>query len=397
MKMAEFIYSLETLISPIKPDVFYHNYWEQKALLISRNTPNYWDSLLSLEIVDNIISDLNLSYPEIRIANAKNERSPSEYTYDTGRINVPQLFDLFSKGSTIILDHMHFRIRSLADLCRALEFETSMPVQTNIYLTPPMSQGFSAHYDTHDVFILQITGSKHWRIYDRPVINPLDEQKFDHRKPEYGDVSLEFDLNAGDLIYIPRGQVHDATTNNDLSMHITLGVLSYTWSDLLKNIISKSCLSSPVFRPSLPIGFAKGQYDESQLKKTFSELISLVEKKTDIKAEIDSLARSFIETRRPLFHGQILQLEKLNNSMFSDRLIARTNTIYNIQENKGYFQINFHDTKITFPLNLLDIVKFVLTNKEFTINTIPGTIDIELKQVLINRLIREGLLVFTNP
>lgn len=38
-------------------------------------------------------------------------------------------------------------------------------VGANVYLTPPGSQGFAPHYDDIEAFIMQLEGSKEWRIY----------------------------------------------------------------------------------------------------------------------------------------------------------------------------------------------------------------------------------------
>ena len=32
-------------------------------------------------------------------------------------------------------------------------------------LTPEGAQGFDPHFDTHEVFVLQVEGHKHWRLY----------------------------------------------------------------------------------------------------------------------------------------------------------------------------------------------------------------------------------------
>jgi hypothetical protein len=63
-------------------------------------------------------------------------------------------------GATIILPQLHFRVPALATLCRLLERRFSQRFQADIYLTPPGAQGFGTHYDNHDVFILQVAGSK---------------------------------------------------------------------------------------------------------------------------------------------------------------------------------------------------------------------------------------------
>jgi ribosomal protein L16 Arg81 hydroxylase len=117
---------------------------------------------------------------------------------------VARLYQLFQEGATIALSFLDTVIPSLADFCRSLETEFTFPFQANVYLTPARAQGAKPHCDTHDVFVLQVTGSKKWTIYGTPVELPPSEQDFDPSVHELGAPTLEFELNTGDLAYIPR-------------------------------------------------------------------------------------------------------------------------------------------------------------------------------------------------
>ena len=35
----------------------------------------------------------------------------------------------------------------------------------NAYITPESARGFEPHYDVHDVFVLQVSGEKHWSVH----------------------------------------------------------------------------------------------------------------------------------------------------------------------------------------------------------------------------------------
>jgi ribosomal protein L16 Arg81 hydroxylase len=123
------------------------------------------------------------------------------------------------------LEYLDTVVQTLAAFCRSLEREFSVAFQTNAYLTPARAQGAKYHYDSHDVFVLQIAGSKHWTISGTPVELPLRGQDFDPSEHERGQPTLDFELEAGDFAYIPRGVVHDARSSESTSLHITVGVL----------------------------------------------------------------------------------------------------------------------------------------------------------------------------
>ena len=101
----------------------------------------------------------------------------------------------------------------LRQLCAALEDEFSHPVHANAYLTPGDSPGFTPHYDTHEVFVLQIAGTKRWRVFQPPQPLPHRSQPFTPIGYALPAPLLELELKPGDLLYLPRGYVHAANTS----------------------------------------------------------------------------------------------------------------------------------------------------------------------------------------
>ena len=99
------------------------------------------------------------------------------------------------------------------------------------YLTPANSQGFAPHYDDIEAFILQLEGRKHWKIYQprsgeevlprfssgrtrkqsididlEVLLYPLFIGNF--TEDDIGKPFLEVVLEPGDLLYFPRGFIH---------------------------------------------------------------------------------------------------------------------------------------------------------------------------------------------
>ena len=74
-------------------------------------------------------------------------------------------------------------------------------VGANVYLTPPGTQGFAPHFDDVDVFLLQLEGRKHWRLYEPSEGDKL--ARFSSRnftQDEIGEPFLETTLEAGDFL-----------------------------------------------------------------------------------------------------------------------------------------------------------------------------------------------------
>ena len=97
-------------------------------------------------------------------------------------------------------------MRAIASLAHSIEVELNFPIQVNAYITPPGSQGLVPHYDDHDVLILQIQGSKIWRLYNGVDIPPHEMQRRDKSVPTDGlALPTDLRLEVGDVLYLPRG------------------------------------------------------------------------------------------------------------------------------------------------------------------------------------------------
>jgi ribosomal protein L16 Arg81 hydroxylase len=257
------------LISPISKEDSFNAYFESQRLLVRRNRPDYFDELLTLDDVDRVLTIHQSTRDEISVINAANKVEFADYIDCDDRIKVDQLFRLHEAGGTIILNHLHRRHPPLASLCAALELEFSAPVQTNVYLTPARAQGFDPHFDTHDVLVLQLAGSKRWQLYGTPVGLALKRHGDHARQDNPGPVSEEFDLRAGDTLYLPRGLVHEAISTDEPSLHVTAGILSWTWFDFLLEAVERLASSDRQVRAALPPAFARPDCDRSDFSKTF--------------------------------------------------------------------------------------------------------------------------------
>jgi hypothetical protein len=385
--------SLEWLINPVTSGEFFQKYWEKRPLVIRRNQSVYFGSLLSLEEVDRVLTTLDRRYPDVVLKNADARVSPSNYTSKNGSLDVAGIYQLFEQGSTITLAFLDTVVPSLTLFCRSLESEFSFPMQANVYLTPPGAQGARPHYDTHDVFVLQVTGSKKWTIFGTPVELPLAAQEFDAEQHELGEPTLEFELSAGDVAYIPRGVAHEARSTDTISLHVTTGVLRYTWAELLLESIASASLTDPVFRRALPPGFARPGFDRGQIRDNLVGLLRRAATTSNFDPALDGFVERFISACPPLLEGQMAQLEALDRLTIDSLAGLRPGVIFRLQSEGNSESVDCYGRKITFPPQASDAVRFALSHPRFAVGNLPGNLDDAGKLTLIRRLIREGLVV----
>ena len=373
--------------------MFFREFWEKQQLVVKRERRDYFDALLSLDEVDRVLTTLDLRYPNITLKNANRDVTADDYTVGGDSLDVAKVYQLFQDGATIALAYLDTVIPALTAFCRRLENEFSFPFQTNVYLTPARAQGAKPHYDTHDVFVLQVLGSKHWTIYGTPLELPLTNQDFDSSVQARGAPTLEFDLSAGDTAYIPRGVVHDAHSSEDVSLHITAGVLSYTWTDLLLEAVADAGLNESALRKTLPVGFARQGFDRVQARKTFRKLLQQVAAKSDFDAILDRFVDDLISKCAPPLRGQMAQMEIVGRLGVNSVVGARTGVVCRQRTGPESTSVECYGRKVTFPPQATEAVGFALGHSSFAVRELPGDLDDEGKLVVVRRLIREGLVM----
>ena len=384
---------LEWLIHPITRERFFQEFWERKPLVIQRECAEYYRSLLTLDEIDRVLTTLDLRYPNVVLKNAARDVSSGDYTVRGGSLDVAKVYQLFAEGSTVTLAYLDTAIPALTALCRGLEAEFSHPFQANVYLTPPGSQGAKVHYDTHDVFVLQVTGSKRWTILGTPVELPLRNQDFDPSEHDAGSPTLEFELCTGDAAYIPRGWVHKARSSDNVSLHITVGVLAYTWTDFLLECVADACLNDAAFRKSLPPGFARKEFPREQARAVFGRLLQHLSERGAPDKMLDRFVDEFLSSCPPLLRGQMAQLAALDQLATDSIVGTRPHLIARIETSANSVSVRCFGRRITFPRAIAPAVQFALSSDRFAVQDLPGELDAAGKLTLVRRLILEGLLV----
>ncbi|HVL62220.1 MAG TPA: cupin domain-containing protein, partial [Microbacterium sp.] len=250
----------------VPADEFADQYWGRQPLLSTTDElAEGFDDLFSAEAVDELVTRRGVRTPFLRMAHEGSVLAASAYTATGGfgaeiadQVAGDKVLAEFAGGATIVLQGLHRLWPPIIDFTRALVDDIGHPAQVNAYVTPPSSQGFDAHYDTHDVFVLQISGEKHWRIHAPVHVDPLRTQPWDqHRAAVARAATLEPVIDAvlrpGDALYLPRGWIHSATALGATSVHLTVGVSAYTRADIVDALLGRAGDNADL-RTSLPLG-----------------------------------------------------------------------------------------------------------------------------------------------
>ncbi|WP_223941557.1 cupin domain-containing protein [Arthrobacter sp. StoSoilB22] len=258
---------LETRLIDVGLEKFAGNVWGRTALL-SRGVSDFSD-VFSACAVDELISRRGLRTPFLRVAKGGSTLPESSFTSPAGvgatisdQLDDTALWRKFSDGATLVLQALHRTWDPVSRFSAQLSTELGHPVQANAYITPPQNRGFDDHYDVHDVFVLQIEGTKRWIIHEPVHVDPLRSQPWTDRRSDVveaaqGPAYIDTVLEPGDVLYLPRGWLHAAQAQGEVSIHLTLGVHTWTRHALAEQLAQAALAAlcdDPEMRGSLPLG-----------------------------------------------------------------------------------------------------------------------------------------------
>lgn len=225
--------------------------------------------MFSAEAVDELVSRRGLRTPFLRVAKGGTTFPDSSFTSSAGvgatisdQLDDTALWRKFADGATLVLQALHRTWEPISDFSSRLSTELGHPVQANAYVTPPQNRGFDDHYDVHDVFVLQIEGTKRWIIHEPVHTDPLRDQPWTDRRSTVaeaakGEAYIDTVLEQGDVLYLPRGWLHAAQAQGQVSIHLTLGIHSWTRYALAEQLAQaalEALCDDPEMRRTLPLG-----------------------------------------------------------------------------------------------------------------------------------------------
>src|SRR5262245_38738414 len=280
--------TLADVISPVSIPEFLEVFRARKRLHVAASDPTRAETLFSWQDINTLLSEhaLDESVTLMRDGVLVPRRF---YTSNDGkRLNVRAFHDLLPQGVSIIVDFVHRLIPQISQLAAAIEREMRIRTQVNAYLSFTKGGAFKPHWDIHDVLVLQIHGSKRWRIWNAEVPHPVEmaDQFNTSLVPDQ-----EVEMAPGDVLFIPRGEPHSAAVSSKHSVHLSIGFVSRTGIDFLDQL-RKEAAKDPILRMDLPLhsSYEQSGAHEAALKRQLHQLIDAASMSQFLRQ--DDLSRS---------------------------------------------------------------------------------------------------------
>jgi ribosomal protein L16 Arg81 hydroxylase len=385
-------WSFESLIAPISLEQFCSEYWGKKPLHVERGRPRFYESLVCLEDIERYLSsDDLLSRQTVRLR--RRDYGPFEYPP-----NLSAVYGGLVQGKSLQFRNMERFLdpsAPLLSLLREMEVALEHPKESlSCYVTPANGESLVPHHDESEIFTLQIEGSKRWRFYRQ-----IETDKPGAYAPDsVGAASQELVLQAGDLLYHPRGLIHEVTSENMPSFSITIVFLPILWRSMLDAFVARLA-SRPDFIRQMPAGTLRSGKNREALRGEFEARLSLIETELasfSLDAMLDEIRTKPVARMPPAPQSHVRHLFRIGQIELDSELERRKDLTFALTAS-GPEQIKLSVAgfdPLPLPAAAEVALRFVLdTDRSFRPSELDG-LNPEDQIVLARILIQHGLVRF---
>ncbi len=292
--------SSAALLAPLDLATFFARYYEREPLHVRPGAAPETPLLTHDALVDALLAQP--AAPEGLMAFP--EHLEPELTIAALLADPARLRAYLDAGHPLVWNRARGVAPAIDALAATLSEAFGAHVWPNVYATGAAGTPFAMHFDAHEVLAVHIEGEKIWQISAVRVDRPLDAAEMEpavtaalhaRREEAMACPLLEIAVLPGDVVYIPRGQFHNASTPRGRSLHVTFGIRELTGFDVIK-LLGATALGEPLFREYLPAARADpdGTGAEALLEEVLARIRDLTrspELLADVRAARAHLVR----------------------------------------------------------------------------------------------------------
>jgi ribosomal protein L16 Arg81 hydroxylase len=238
------ISNLQDLVAPLTEAEYLDALLAGKMLLRRSSGENRFATMLDWDTFRKVIESDIVPRDKLLVTR-QGQKVPEKFYRDQGKLNAARLASLVSQGISLSVKKVDSYVPTLRALCDNIETRVGERVNAAAVMTTGEGGALRVHYDFYDIIVVQIEGSKRWRIYDPPVVNPIKEIPMPAKPPD--DIMFDEVLQPGDFLSLPSGYWHHCDNGPGRSLHILIMFKPLTGSAGLKALLSQ-LLTEPIFR-----------------------------------------------------------------------------------------------------------------------------------------------------
>jgi lysine-specific demethylase/histidyl-hydroxylase NO66 len=386
---------LAWLLQPLTVENFLDGIWGTTHYHVKRGSAGYFDGLFDGPLsgssaVDELLAHVAPEPSTVRLVRGGEDKPVDTYRRPDGALDLVRVRGSLAEGYTIVVNAVEQYVRRIATLAHSIEVELNFPTRVNAYVTPPGSTGFVPHYDPHDVLVLQIQGSKMWHLSTDADVPPHLMQRGEGAVAAGLPLPIEVLLQAGDVLYVPRGRVHAAETLSEQSVHFTVGIHAPTVLTLVTHALYLLSLRDDGLHARLPPRHLDDAGIQAGLAGLVRDAVKTIEDPGAIAAALGAMADVLVS------RGRCPQVRPVSHAVGVDgqTLVVKYQPLYSrVTAVAGGFALQFGGLLIRQGPDHEAAMLFVSRCTEpFRVRELPG-LRPEQQIELARTLIATGFLV----
>ena len=369
---------------------FFHNHWKKKPLYLPQAFPNFKSPLSEDELA-------GLACEKMIESRLILEHGTTPWELRHGPFKAKDFQKLPPTHWTLLVQAVNHWIPAVSDLLTHFNFLSTHYLDDIMISYATKHGGVGAHFDYYDVFILQGTGRRHWKLGDfcspetpTHTETPLGIlQEFNTRE--------EFILEPGDLLYIPQQQAHWCVAL-EAGLSYSIGFRTPSHAELLSGFCnevlshldeSQRLQATPRSQAATP-----AQLSNETLATARQTLQNLLEKPQLL---LDWFGRWVTEPKYPELANQSVRgkLPSLDAQLAKHKLLRHNESSRFAYYDAGESIYLFVDGGCEhYPAAMRDFIGLLCNYREVACTDLVTAIQDESCKQLLLSLVRRGVLYF---
>ena len=201
------------LLNQLTPAEFLAEYWQKKPLVIRQAIPNFQGLLTPNELAGLACEEDAQS----RIV----QNNDDTWLLSHGPFDEETLTALPEKNWTLLVQSVNHHLTEAAALLSQFNFIPHARLDDLMISYAPTGGSVGPHMDSYDVFLLQGSGKRRWKINAKPDLTLVDGVPL--RILKHFDTEQEWVLEPGDMLYLPPNIAHYGISEDDNCMTYSIG------------------------------------------------------------------------------------------------------------------------------------------------------------------------------
>lgn len=216
------------VLAGLSPQTFMRRHWQKKPLLIRQAMPAVQPpatraELFALAARDDVDSRLIV-------------KGAAGWTMRHGPLTRRQLPPLSQPGWTLLVQGLDLHLPAANALLSMFRFVPDARLDDLMVSYATDAGGVGPHFDSYDVFLLQVQGRRRWRIgrmADATLQPDVPLKILANFEPEQ-----EFVLDPGDMLYLPPRWAHDGVAEGEC-MTCSIGFRAPNDAEVVREILQR--------------------------------------------------------------------------------------------------------------------------------------------------------------